>query len=366
MQNRDPYIRDIGSRIILFSSSWVSIMVLLAALKSCGNHPVRGTLVTCWAPLSEVVLPSGRVCPMLRPDQVLAPSWVLERGWSWLEPSCWPAFLRSRRCPLPRSEHDRSKLKFKLSATKCWLPSMLNSKKVHTLTSKKCWCYTNVRNHVCWALACWRTMWWGVMIQRVFCWPLSAPWLEKCMSVCVRHAPCSHVYTRAHACAHAAVKPLLMLVFASSAGLWAQHRWDASRASVATCLVKMSAVLCCCWPHWSWWSSRGHVAQVVVRKGVWARCALLSLRIQSLLPCSSSSERLCGSWCWPSWYWALPVGSSWCGWFGCSCVDSMQFRLRTALLCAIFACARLQKWIVDPMNLRTNPDVDFLAVAHPA
>jgi len=97
MQNRDPYIRDIGSRIILFSSSWVSIMVLLAALKSCGNHPVRGTLVTCWAPLSEVV--------------------------------------------------------------------------------------------------------------------------EKCMSVCVRHAPCSHVYTRAHACAHAAVKPLLMLVFASSAGL---------------------------------------------------------------------------------------------------------------------------------------------------
>ena len=44
----------------------------------------------------------------------------------------------------------------------------------------------------------------------------------------------------------------------------------------------------------------------------------------------------------------------------------MAYSSASALLNAIVACVRLPKWIVDPMNLMTNPDVDFCVVAHPA
>ena len=42
---------------------------------------------------------------------------------------------------------------------------------------------------------------------------------KMCVCVCVRYACCSHVYTRVHACLHAAVKLLLLSVSASNAGL---------------------------------------------------------------------------------------------------------------------------------------------------
>ena len=42
---------------------------------------------------------------------------------------------------------------------------------------------------------------------------------SACLCVCARCARCSHVHTRVQACVRAAVKPLLLLVFASSAGL---------------------------------------------------------------------------------------------------------------------------------------------------
>ena len=44
----------------------------------------------------------------------------------------------------------------------------------------------------------------------------------------------------------------------------------------------------------------------------------------------------------------------------------MAYSPASALLRAIVACVRLPKWVVDPMNLMTKPDVDFLVVAHPA
>ena len=44
----------------------------------------------------------------------------------------------------------------------------------------------------------------------------------------------------------------------------------------------------------------------------------------------------------------------------------MVYSSAPALLRAIVACVRLPKWIVDPMNLVTKPDVDFRVVAHPA
>ena len=44
----------------------------------------------------------------------------------------------------------------------------------------------------------------------------------------------------------------------------------------------------------------------------------------------------------------------------------MAYRTASALLRAIVACARVPKWIVNPMNLMTDPGVDFLVVARPA
>ena len=44
----------------------------------------------------------------------------------------------------------------------------------------------------------------------------------------------------------------------------------------------------------------------------------------------------------------------------------MAYSSASALLSEIVACARLPKCIVDPMNLMTKPDVDFLVAAHPA
>ena len=44
----------------------------------------------------------------------------------------------------------------------------------------------------------------------------------------------------------------------------------------------------------------------------------------------------------------------------------MAYRSASSLLNAIVACVRLPRWIVDPMNLITKPDVDFPVVAHPA
>ena len=65
---------------------------------------------------------------------------------------------------------------------------------------------------------------------------------------------------------------------------------------MATYLVKMSAVFFRCVdldnPH------KIVLHQLLDEKvldGVGVRCALLSLRIQSLLPCSSRSKSLCGS-----------------------------------------------------------------------
>ena len=133
------------------------------------------------------------------------------------------------------------------------------------------------------------------------------PWLKRCVSLRAHVVWCLLLLLR---WPESGETVMFVVAVFSMVGCWSQPHWDAARASLLQrtwwrCRPDLP-------PCWSWGFARRHWAPIVGQRDVSTRCVLLSLMIQSVLPCFSHLKSPCRSWYWLSSCWVLPSRSFEC------------------------------------------------------